>query len=133
MRIRSHLRLLVIVSVAWILFWIAGLPDYYQQYSTKFMIFFDLAILPPIWLIVYRSIKKARPGKGFKISLWWSFYISFPLFAYDFLYCGVYLGHTTTFLWEYWYLTVYYVLPWIIFPPTGWLVDKAHNLTAAQS
>jgi hypothetical protein len=65
MRIRSHLRLLVIVSVAWILFWIAGLPDYYQQYSTKFMVFFDLAILPPIWLIVYRNIKKARPGKGF--------------------------------------------------------------------
>jgi hypothetical protein len=74
MRIRSHLRLLVIVSVAWILFWIAGLPDYYQQYSTKFMVFFDLAILPPIWLIVYRNIKKARPGKGFKISLWWPFW-----------------------------------------------------------
>jgi hypothetical protein len=47
MRFRSHLRLLVIVSVAWTLFWVAGLPDYYQQYSTKFMVFFDLAILPP--------------------------------------------------------------------------------------
>ena len=133
MRFRCHLRLLVIVSVAWILFWVAGLPNYYQQYSTKFMIIFDLAILPPIWLIVYRSIKKARPGKGFKISLWWSFYISFPLFIYDFLYCGIYLGKMTTFLWQYWYLTVYYVLPWIIFPPTGWLVDRAHNLPAEQS
>ena len=130
MRFQSHLRLMSIVSAAWILFWVAGLPDYYQQYSTKFMIFFDLAILPPIWFIVYRSIKRARSGTGFKISLWWSFYISFPLFIYDFLYCGIYLRHMTTFLWQYWYLTVYYVLPWIIFPPTGWLVDKSCKLKA---
>ena len=29
------------VTIAWILFWIAGLPDYYQQYSMKFMTIFD--------------------------------------------------------------------------------------------
>ena len=132
MTFKSHLRLMVIVSVAWVLFWIVGFPDYYQQYSTKFMILFDLVILPPIWVIVYRSIKKAKPGKGVIISLWWSFYISFPLFIYDFLYCGIYLGHMTTFLWKYWYVTVYYVLPWMIFPPTGWFVDKSNKLTATK-
>ncbi|WP_321418302.1 hypothetical protein [uncultured Desulfobacter sp.] len=45
MKPRKHLRLFSLVSIAWFLFWLAGLPDYYQQYSLKFMVFFDLAIL----------------------------------------------------------------------------------------
>ena len=127
MRLRSHLRLLIIVSIAWILFWIGGLPNYYQQYSTQFMIIFDLAILPPIWFIVYRSVRNTRPGRGLIVSLWWSFYISFPLFIYDLLYCGIYLGHSISFLYKYWYVTVYYIIPWVLFPPTGWLVEKSRK------
>lgn len=124
MKPRNHLRLLVFVSIAWALFWLAGLPDYYQQYSVKFMVLFDLAILPPIWFIVYRSSKYSRPGNAINISFWWAFYISVPLFVYDLIYCGYYLGHGPEFLVLYWYLTVYYVLPWILFPPTGWLVER---------
>ena len=63
MKTHNHIRLLIIVTVAWILFWIAGLPDYYQQYSARFMMLFDLAILPPICFVVYRSIKKIKPWK----------------------------------------------------------------------
>jgi len=88
------------------------------------MIAFLLAILPPIWYIIYRSAKHSGPGSGMKDSLWWSFYISVPLFIYDLIYCGFYLGHGIRFLWKYWYLTVYYILPWILFPPTGWLIEK---------
>ena len=77
-----------------------------------------------IWFIVYRSAKHSKPGHGLKICLWWSFYISFPLFVYDFIYCGFYLGHSVGFLSKYWYITVYYILPWLIFPITGLLVDK---------
>jgi hypothetical protein len=124
MRVRDHLRLLIFVSIAWLLFWIGGLPDYYQQYSTTFMILFDLAILPPIWLIVYRSIKKANSNRRLIISLWWAFYISIPLFVYDLLYVGIYLGHGMTFLGSYWYITVYYLLPWLLFPLTGWLTGR---------
>lgn len=127
MGLRSHLRLLIIVSIAWILFWIGGLPNYYQQYSTKFMVIFDLAILPPIWFIVYRSVRNTRPGRGLIVSLWWSFYISFPLFIYDLLYCGIYLGHSISFICKYWYVTVYYIIPWLLFPATGWMVEKSRK------
>lgn len=120
----KHLRLLIIVTAAWLLFWIGGLPDYYKQYSDKFMLFFDAAILPPLWFIVYLSAKRAREGRGFVVCVWLSFYITVPLFLYDLIYCGIYLGYSISFLWEYWYLTVYYVLPWLIFPVTGWLVDR---------
>lgn len=124
METRSHIRRLIIVTAAWILFWIAGLPHYYQQYSTKFMILFDLAILPPICFVVYRSVKKSKPGGEFSASLWWAFYISFPLFIYDLLYVGVYIGNGIAFLWSHWYLTVYYILPWLLFPPMGRHVEK---------
>lgn len=128
MKFCKHIRLLILVSLAWVLFWIAGLPDYYQQYTIKFMVIFDLAILPPIWFIIYRSAIHSRPGNGLNVCLWWSFYISFPLFIYDLIYCGFYLGHSIGFLTKYWYITVYYILPWVIFPPTGWVVDKRRRL-----
>lgn len=128
MKLRKHVQLFIIVTAAWFLFWIAGLPDYYQQYSATTMIVFDLAVLPPIWFLIYRRAKKADPGSALKVSLWWAFYISVPLFIYDFMYCSLYLGHGTSFLAKYWYLTVYYILPWIIFPPTGWLIDKKSKL-----
>ena len=116
------------VTIAWLLFWVAGFPDYYQQYSTKTMILFDLAILPPIWLVIYKSVAKSRPGSAFLASLWWAFYISLPLFIYDLVYAGIYLGYGLSFLWKFWYLTVYYVLPWLLFPPTGWFLDKRQNV-----
>ncbi len=133
MPLRNHVRLFIIVTVAWLLFWIAGRPDYYKQYSDTFMVFFDAAILPPLWLVVYVSAKKARKGRGLAVSFWLSFYITVPLFLYDLIYCGIHLGYGISFLWEYWYLTVYYVLPWLIFPLTGFWVDRKRtlNLTSA--
>jgi hypothetical protein len=126
---RKHIRLLILVTIAWFLFWIAGLPEYYQQYSTTVMVIFDVAILPPIWFLIYRSAKRSRPGRGVTVCLWWSFYISVPLFIYDLIYCALYLGHGASFLTTYWYLTVYYILPWILFPPTGWLIEKRRRST----
>lgn len=86
------------------------------------MIAFDIIILPPIWLIVYSSSKKTRIGRGLAVSSWLAFNITVPLFLYDLLYCGHYLGHGVNFVREYWYLTVYYFLPRMIF----------HNSSAKQ-
>ena len=36
----------------------------------------------------------------------------------DGLYCGLYLDRGWTFLADYWYLTVFYVTPWLTFIPT---------------
>ena len=132
MHLRRHFRLLAIVTVVWALFWLAGLPDYYRQYSTKSMIVFVILILPPLWFVVYLSAKRARRGLGLRVSLWLSFYIAVPLFIYDILYCAFYLGHGVSFLWKYWYLTIYYVIPWVFFPLTGWLVDASRRETSTN-
>jgi len=121
MTLRKHLQRLAVVTIAWLLFWIAGLPDYYQQYSTKAMIVFDIAVLPPLWYIGYRSIRRSR--NQIASSLWFSFYLVVPLFFYDYLYCGIYLRHGIAFLRDYWYLTVYYILPWLMHPLTGWWLN----------
>ena len=124
----KHLPFLAVVTAAWVLFWLAGLPDYYQQYSDRAMLIFDMLILPPIWYLVFRSLKRSAPGRGVVVSLWWAFYITVPLLIYDLLYCGLYLGYGISFLWEYWYLSVYYVLPWMIFPPTGCWIESRRTL-----
>ena len=130
---KKHLRRLSYVTLAWILFWIVGLPNYYQQYSTKFMVIFDILIFPPIWFIVYFSAKHARQNRGLSVGLWLSFYITVPLFIYDLIYCGFYLGYGTSFLWKYWYVTVYYIVPWMAFPVTGWWIDKRNKLSALNA
>jgi hypothetical protein len=91
------------------------------------MLVFDLAVLGPIWFLVYRRAKLAGPGRGLEVCLWLAFYISVPLFIYDLVYCGWYLGHSVFFLTKYWYLTVYYILPWILFPPMGLFMDKMNR------
>ena len=73
------------------------------------------------------------PGSGLQVSVWWAFYISVPLFIYDLLYCGLYLGHDIFFLSKYWYLSVYYILPWIIFPPMGWIIDNKSRLAVQDN
>lgn len=127
MCLRRHLKLLLAVTIAWFLFWVAGLPAYYKQYSTVFMIVFDVIVLPPVWFVAYSSIKKSREGSEMSKSFWLAFYITIPLFVYDFIYCGYYLGYGINFVWEYWYLTVYYILPWLILPPTGGWINQRHK------
>jgi hypothetical protein len=112
------------VTVAWAVFWIGGLPDYYRQYSDGFMIVFDLAILLPLWYVVLRVLKRVRRGSRLMVAGWLAFYITVPLLLYDVLYCGVYLGYGAGFVVEFWYLSVYYIVPWIILPPTGLWLDR---------
>jgi hypothetical protein len=58
------------------------------------------------------------------VAGWLAFYITVPLLLYDVLYCGVYLGYGAGFVVEFWYLSVYYIVPWIILPPTGLWLDR---------
>ncbi len=124
MNARWHLKLLAVVTAAWAIFWIIGLPDYYRQYSGRFMIIFDLAILFPLWYVVFRVLKKVRGRSRLAVANWLAFYITVPLLLYDFVYCGVYLGYGAGFFAEFWYLSVYYIVPWIILPPTGLWLDR---------
>ncbi len=107
------------------------------------MLFFDAAILVPLWFVVYWVLKSTPRNYKLSLSLWLAFYITVPLFLYDFLYCGVYLNYGGSFISEFWFLSIYYVIPWILCPVTAiWLSrlrrqtvssDKVHQSAYNQS
>jgi hypothetical protein len=113
---RGHIRLFLIATVVWALFLIGGMPSYYKQYSTLCMVLFDIVVLLPITAVVYLVLRGVRQERRLQVSVWIAFYFTLPLAIYDWLYCGVHLGHGMQFLIRYWYLSVYYIIPWVLMP-----------------
>ena len=121
---QGHLRVFLTATLVWAVFWIAGLPSYYQQYSNLLMIWFDSLLLIPIAAIVYFVLRRLPLDRRLTIALWLAFYFTVPLAFYDWVYCGLYLGHGGQFISRYWYLSVYYLIPWILFPLMALLLDR---------
>jgi len=133
---RDHIRLWILATAVWAGFLLTGLPEYYQQYSPEFMLGFDLLVLLPISIILYAVLKRVAPGRRMFLALWIALYFTVPLAAYDYLYCGLVLGRGIGFLWEFWYLTVYYVIPWLLAPAIVLLVKRIeghHPLTGGAA
>lgn len=116
MRAKNHIRIYLYATFFWLIFWFAGLPFYYQQYSGIFMIWVLVLVLLVFAMIFYYILGKISRVKRIYFALWLAFYFSLPLAAYNALYCGLYLGYGLSFLSRFWYLTVYYILPWILLP-----------------
>ncbi len=124
---RGHIRIFLIASVVWVGFWVTGLPSYYQQYSNVLMIWFASLVLIPIAAIVYHVLRRLRPERRLTFALWLAFYFTVPLAFYDWFYCGLYLGHGIQFLSRYWYLTVYYAIPWVLLPPMALVLNRMRS------
>lgn len=127
MKIQHHIRILLIATLVWAGFWVAGLPDYYQHYSHGFMAIFLTLLLVPIGAAIYYVLKRVKPGRRLALALWLSFYFTVPLALYDFLYCGLYLGEGMKFLFTYWYLTAYYIIPWVLLPLIAVRLNRQGN------
>ena len=124
MRPSSHLKLLAMAVAVWAGFWVLGLPDYYQQYPAAPVAAGCVLILAASAVLGWRSISRGRPERRRSRAVWLSFYFTVPLALLDTLYCVLYLGHGTAFLWRYWYLSSFYVLPWLIWLPMGLLTPS---------
>jgi hypothetical protein len=121
---RKHLILLFQAVCAWAIFWFAGLPSYYQQYSPLILAVACIFLTVAISLAAVFVLRRTKPENRLTRAFWLSFYYTIPLAAFDALYCGVYLGHGVNFLYKYWYLSVFYVTPWFTFIPTAILLRE---------
>ncbi len=121
------MRLVLAATTAWLAFWVIGLPAYYQQYSLTFMLWFDTAVLVTIVPLLFHALRRVRVIRRMSAACWIAFYFTAPLALYDWLYCGLYLGHGAAFLWRYWYVTVYYLIPWIVAPGLAALANRASD------
>jgi hypothetical protein len=88
------------------------------------MAFFDLVILVPITAVVYLVLRGVGPERRLRVSAWFAFYFTVPLAIYDWLYCGIYLGHGMLFLSRFWYLSVYYAIPWVVLPTVALVLNR---------
>lgn len=122
MTLRAHARLFLLAALAWLAFWIAGLPAYYQQYSTRSLAVFEVLLVAPVGAVGYLALRERRRASRMTRAVAISFHFTIPLFLYDYAYCGLHLGRGLGFLAGYWYLTVYYVVPWsLLLPMAAWL------------
>ena len=100
------------------------LLSYYQQYANAQMVWFVALLLIPITVFVYLALRRIRPEKRLTIALWLAMYFTAPLALHDWVYCGIYLGHGVQFVSTYWYLSVYYVIPWVLLPFMALLLNR---------
>lgn len=124
MTLRKHLRLFLQAVFVWFGFWLVGLPSYYQQYSMMTMaiasVFLSVVTSLAAILVLRTGRGETRMGRAF----WLSFYYTAPFAALDAIYCGWYLGHGGAFFVKYWYLTIFYLTPWLTFMPTAALLGR---------
>jgi hypothetical protein len=107
----------------WFGFWLLGLPDYYQQYSAAAVGIGVVILSVATSLLCLLVLLRVSPKRRFVVAFWLSFYFTIPFAVLDTWYCGIYLGHGSSYLWVYWYLTVFYVSPWLTFLPTAALLQ----------
>jgi hypothetical protein len=124
MTLGRHFALLLQVVAVWGVFWLLGWPSYYQQYSTVALgvactLLSVLISFAALWLLA-----ATRPARRSARAFWLSLYYTLPFAVLDTLYCGVYLGEGAAYLVKYWYLTVFYLTPWLTFPPTAWVLNR---------
>ena len=133
MHASTHAKTLVQMVLVWFGFWLLGLPDYYQQYSTAAVGAAAVLLSVLISLVCLATLLRTRPERMANKALWLSFYFTVPFALLDTLYCGIYLGHGASYLWKYWYLTVFYVSPWLTLLPTAALLrNRAQPTRPAQ-
>jgi hypothetical protein len=124
MNLRQHLSLFLQGIVIWFLFWLAGLPSYYQQYSPRTLAIGCVILSVVISLGAVLILDRARPATRMSRATWIAFYYTVPFALLDAIYCGWHLGHGAYFLVEYWYLSIFYLTPWLTFPPTAWILGS---------
>ncbi len=129
----THVRLFLAGTLAWFVFWLAGLPSYFQQYSQTFMIGFTALVFIPLSAAFLWVLSRAPRKRRMALSLWMAFYFTVPLAVYDWLYCGVFLGYGLGFVWRYWYLSVYYVIPWPVLPGLAAVLNRRGALEGGAS
>lgn len=128
MPLKSHLHLLYLATSFWTWFFLGGLwSDYYQTWPF-IQTFIIVYIAPSVFMVVIakgmlRSITKKN---YFKASIIAACYLGFTLLAYDIIYLVLFLHKDISFLWDYWYLTFFTPIPFIVLLPLGRKLDQIH-------
>lgn len=124
-----HIKLLGYSFVTWLSFYLIGLPEYYQQWPLWAKVLIVVVVNVLYFPVTRYSLQKFwTDGRHFKNSLWLAFYLTLPLFVYDYLLLAVYKELGIGFVVPYWYLTFFYFSFWVQFPYIGWRMEHASSV-----
>jgi len=128
MQFNKHAKLLVYSFLTWLVFYLLGLPDYYQRLPIPIKTLLVIAVTVIYFPATkYTLTKFWDNGRHLKNALWLAFYLTLPLFIYDYLLLGWYKGLGIKFVFPYWYLTVFYFSFWLQFPFVGWRMEQENK------
>lgn len=124
----KHFQLFGYSFVTWLCFYLIGLPEYYQQWP----LWAKLTILPVVTMLYFPvtklTLKKYwSDGRHLVNSCWLAFYLTLPLFIYDYLLLAVYKDLGIKFVIPYWYLTFFYFSFWVQFPYIALRMEKSES------
>ena len=122
--LKTHITLLIISFITWLIFVLIGLPDYYQSWSFQAQIAICIFVTILYFPLTRFILEKFETKEYFKNSLWLAFYLTLPLFTYDFIYIVLIKKDNMSFVFRYWYLSFFYFSFWIQMPFVGWLMQK---------
>jgi len=125
----KHFYVVCVVTSLWAWFFLLGLwSNYYQEWSwLSQLAFIDLL---PLFVMVVLAKGLILLFKGYGLqqaSLIVAFYFSVPFLFYDYVYLAAYKGLGYQYLRDYWYLTGFSVLPWLVFPIRAKLMSTANH------
>lgn len=115
--------------LTWGIFVLIGLPDYYQSWSFSAQIAICIAVTVlyiPLTPFILRLIENEDYLKN---SLWLAFYLTLPLFIYDYVFIVLIGGDDLSFVFRYWYLSFFYFSFWVQFPVIAKLMMRDREKT----
>ncbi len=121
MSLVDHLRLLISVTIAWVMFVLIGLPNYYQDWPFQILLYFCILVFFGVGLLIYFKTKKHK-GYLLQRALWMAFYIVVPLMIYDYIYIHLVRREPFDLLNKFWYLSIFYIVPWFQAPLTYFFI-----------
>lgn len=126
MSIRKHLYLLYLSTSFWTWFFLGGLWTNYYQDLTPIKSIIVGFIFPAIILMTLGKglLKSVTKSDYLRASVICASYIALVLVAYDFIYLKLHLGKSFTYLLDYWYLTFFTPIPYLVLLPIGYQLDK---------
>lgn len=125
MTLKKHLLLLAYSFVTWLTFYLIGLPEYYQQWYLWAKVVIVIAVTVMYFPVTSATLRRFwSDGRHLRNSVWLAFYLTLPLFVYDYLLLAWYKGLGIEFVYPYWYLTFFYFSFWLQFPLIGYLMER---------
>lgn len=112
---RRHWHLFCLATTWWTLFYLVGMPSrYFQTWPLVPVVLFGI-VMPLAALTYYmRARIRRHPERAGTEATAIAFHMTVPLFIYDWWVLAVNADLGMGFLASHWYLTVFYVLPWIV-------------------